>query len=118
MADKVRFLSRPLAYAGAPRDIIVIETHMSFVFLAGERAYKFEKPVRFPFLDFSTLHAAEFSRKMTREQGLRVEMFGIRSAPSSSNAASRLSYRAIPTAKGKSAMTTRHTGFELIESGP
>jgi aminoglycoside phosphotransferase family enzyme len=56
-ADKVRFLSGPSAYADAPTDVVVIETHMSFVFLAGERAYKFKKPVRFPFLDFSTLHA-------------------------------------------------------------
>ncbi|MBI1868103.1 MAG: hypothetical protein HYS06_07405 [Methylocystis sp.] len=34
---------------------------MSFVFLAGERAYKLKKPVRFPFLDFSTLRAREAS---------------------------------------------------------
>jgi aminoglycoside phosphotransferase family enzyme len=32
---------------------------MSFVFLAGERAYKLKKPVRYPFLDFSTLEARE-----------------------------------------------------------
>lgn len=60
-ADKVRFLSEPSAYAGAPRDIVVIETHMSFVFLAGDRAYKFKKPVRFPFVDFSTLLAREIN---------------------------------------------------------
>ncbi|MBU6528517.1 hypothetical protein JMJ47_003232 [Methylocystis sp. MJC1] len=32
---------------------------MSYVFLAGERAYKLKKPVRYPFLDFSTIEARE-----------------------------------------------------------
>ena len=32
----------------------VIETHISWVFLAGAFAYKLKKPVRFEFLDFST----------------------------------------------------------------
>ncbi|MEX2016685.1 MAG: AAA family ATPase, partial [Candidatus Hydrogenedentales bacterium] len=33
----------------------VIQTHISYVFLAGDYAYKVKKPVRFEFLDFSTL---------------------------------------------------------------
>jgi aminoglycoside phosphotransferase family enzyme len=32
---------------------------MSWVFLAGERVYKLKKPVRFPYLDFSTLERRE-----------------------------------------------------------
>lgn len=52
--QKVRFLSSTHAYAGQLA-VHVIETHMSWVFLAGERVYKFKKPVRYPFLDFSTL---------------------------------------------------------------
>ncbi|MDJ0951294.1 MAG: hypothetical protein QNJ94_20475 [Alphaproteobacteria bacterium] len=59
LADKVRFLSACQAYASRPRGVTVIETHMSWVFLAGERAYKLKKPVRYPFLDFSTLAARE-----------------------------------------------------------
>lgn len=35
------------------------ETHMSWVFLAGDRVYKLKKPVRFPYLDFSTLARRE-----------------------------------------------------------
>ncbi|TCR76709.1 hypothetical protein [Rhizobium sp. BK376] len=31
------------------------ETHMSFVFLGAERAYKLKKPVHYPFLDFSSV---------------------------------------------------------------
>lgn len=38
----------------APR-IELIETHISWVLLAGDFAYKIKKPVKLPFLDFSTL---------------------------------------------------------------
>lgn len=59
LAEKVRRLVQPSAYAHAPREVEVVETHMSYVFLAGDRAYKLKKPVRFAFLDFSTLAARE-----------------------------------------------------------
>ncbi len=36
-----------------------IDTHAAAVFLAGPLAYKIKRPVRFPFLDFSTLAARE-----------------------------------------------------------
>ena len=35
------------------------QTHMSWVFLTGDHAYKLKKPVRFPFLDYSTLARRE-----------------------------------------------------------
>ena len=35
------------------------QTHMSWVFLAGDKAYKLKKPVRFPYLDYSTLAKRE-----------------------------------------------------------
>lgn len=38
----------------------VVETHMSWVFLVGDHVLKLKKPVRYPFLDFSTLAAREF----------------------------------------------------------
>lgn len=52
--DEVAFLRRPGAYL-AESLVDAQETHMSWVFLTGERAYKLKKPVRFPYLDFSTL---------------------------------------------------------------
>lgn len=58
LAEKVAALSAPATY-GEIVAVEVIETHMSFVFLAGPRAYKLKKPVRYPFLDFSTLEARE-----------------------------------------------------------
>jgi aminoglycoside phosphotransferase family enzyme len=37
----------------------VLETHISWVFLAGERAYKLTKPVVLPFLDSGTAARVE-----------------------------------------------------------
>jgi aminoglycoside phosphotransferase family enzyme/predicted kinase len=45
----------PRTYPGAPRDVEVVETHCSWVFLAGERAYKVKKPVVLPFVDQGSL---------------------------------------------------------------
>jgi aminoglycoside phosphotransferase family enzyme len=60
LAEKVRFLSTPDAYSPKPAVVTAKETHMSWVFLAGERVFKLKKPVRYPYLDFSTLAAREF----------------------------------------------------------
>ncbi len=57
--DKVAFLNSPHAYPGPVGDVLLRETHMSWVFLAGDRVYKLKKPVRFPYLDFSTLARRE-----------------------------------------------------------
>lgn len=38
-------------------EVQVLHTHISTVVLAGDLAYKFKKPVKLPFLDFSTLEA-------------------------------------------------------------
>ena len=54
LAQKVAFLSRPEAYGPGVDAVACRETHMSWVFLAGARAYKLKKPVRFSYLDFST----------------------------------------------------------------
>ena len=53
--DEVRFLSCPATYSCTPSQAIARETHMSWVFMAGDRVYKLKKPVRFAYLDFSTL---------------------------------------------------------------
>lgn len=52
---KVRALRDAASYPGAPRAIEARETHMSWVFLTEHHAYKLKKPVRYDFLDFSTL---------------------------------------------------------------
>jgi uncharacterized protein len=50
----VAAMSQPAFYHPAPREVERRETHASTVFLAGDRAYKVKKPVRFDFLDYST----------------------------------------------------------------
>src|SRR5215468_12526599 len=57
--EKVAFLSRTATYASPVCRITRLETHMSWIFLAGEEVYKLKKPLRFPYLDFSTLARRE-----------------------------------------------------------
>jgi len=57
LSEKVAHLSRPESYPGKPAAVEVVQTHMSWVFLAGDRVYKLKKPVRYPFLDYSTAEA-------------------------------------------------------------
>jgi aminoglycoside phosphotransferase family enzyme len=52
--DEVTFLRDPRHLPGRVRSVEVRETHMSWVFLTEDRVYKLKKPVRFPYLDFST----------------------------------------------------------------
>lgn len=59
LEDKVRFLSDPRHLPGAAASVEARETHMSWVFLTEDRVYKLKKPVRFPYLDFSTLARRE-----------------------------------------------------------
>ncbi|HSN22521.1 MAG TPA: AAA family ATPase [Usitatibacter sp.] len=64
----VEALRSPGCYPHAVERVEVVETHISFVLLAGEHAYKIRKPVRLAFLDFSTLEA----RRRDCEEELRL----------------------------------------------
>jgi aminoglycoside phosphotransferase family enzyme len=52
---KVEMLRLPDTYPEKPGRVETVETHMSWVFLTDRYAYKMKKPVRYDFLDFSTL---------------------------------------------------------------
>ncbi len=54
-AKVLDFMASPKAYDPAPARVDRIATHASVVFLAGDRAYKVKRAVKYPFLDFSTL---------------------------------------------------------------
>lgn len=54
---KLAFLAQPAAYPDRPRGVERIETHMAWVFLTDRHAFKLKKPVRYEFLDFSTVDA-------------------------------------------------------------
>jgi aminoglycoside phosphotransferase family enzyme/predicted kinase len=53
-------LSDPTAYPGRVDQIELRQTHISIVSLTGEFVYKIKKPVKFPFLDFSSLDKRRF----------------------------------------------------------
>ena len=51
--DVVAFLESPHAHSG--ETVTRIDTHSAFVFLAGDRAWKLKRAVRYGYLDFSTV---------------------------------------------------------------
>src|SRR5271170_5261436 len=55
-AEVLAFLADPAAYGAPGTAVRRIDTHAASVFLAGDRALKVKRAVRFPFLDYSSLH--------------------------------------------------------------
>ncbi|MES2880492.1 MAG: AAA family ATPase [Pseudomonadota bacterium] len=55
----IQALLAPQRYPHAVAQVELVQTHISWVLLAGEFAYKIKKPVKLPFLDFSTLAQRE-----------------------------------------------------------
>ncbi len=70
--EVIEFLSAPATHGGAT--VECIETHASVVFLAGARALKLKRAVRYDYLDFSTAErrqamcAAELRRTSVRRR--------------------------------------------------
>ncbi|MER3438274.1 MAG: hypothetical protein C4346_12195 [Chloroflexota bacterium] len=66
----VKSLLRPEAYPWKPDRVELIETHISWVFLAGDRVVKVKRPVRFPFVDHTTVdrrrHSCEEEVRLNR----------------------------------------------------
>ena len=79
-AEVVAFLSEPRSYGSGVQSIERYETHGAIVFLAGDRAYKLKRAVKFPYMDYSTVEQRrlmcmrEFSinRRMAPELYLEV----------------------------------------------
>jgi len=55
LEELVQDLSRECAFAESVDQVTVRQTHISLVFLGGDVVYKVKKPVKLPFLDFSTV---------------------------------------------------------------
>ncbi|MDW7772916.1 MAG: hypothetical protein SCH71_08505 [Desulfobulbaceae bacterium] len=55
LPEYIQSLLHSAAYQHPAPEIRLIQTHISYVILAGEYVYKFKKPVDFGFLDFTTL---------------------------------------------------------------
>ena len=68
MLSCIDSLKHPEAYPHETDEILLLQTHISYVFLAGDYVYKIKKPVDFGFLDFTTLA----KRKYFCEEELRL----------------------------------------------
>ncbi len=51
---------RPEIYPNKADKVKLIQTHISWIFLVGDRVYKIKKPVNFGFLDFTTVEKRHF----------------------------------------------------------
>lgn len=56
----IEYLQQSDSYPHPATDISLVQTHISFVLLAGDSVYKWKKPVNFGFLDFSTLEKRRY----------------------------------------------------------
>ena len=70
--EVIAFLSTPASYGPGVHSVEQHKTHASIVFLAGERAYKLKRAVRYPYLDYSTVER----RKAMCERELAVNRAG------------------------------------------
>ncbi len=60
LPELIQALLDPKVYPHPPRKVELIQTQMSFVFLAGDYVYKVKKPVDLGFLDYTTLEKRLF----------------------------------------------------------
>jgi len=60
MPAHIQAFGQPETYPHPVSSVDMIQTHASWVFLAGPFAYKFKKPVDFGFMDFSTLAKRQY----------------------------------------------------------
>ena len=72
--EVIAFLSRPDSYGPGVDSVERHETHGAIVFLAGDRAYKLKRAVKFPYMDYSTVD-------LRREMSVRELAVNRRTAP-------------------------------------
>ena len=94
--DVISFLSTPEAYGLRAGSVERIDTHISVVWLAGDRVYKLKRAVRYDYVDFSTIEL----RRVACEAEVRLNR---RTAPSL--------YRGVVS-------VTRDTGGSFALGGP
>ena len=62
--EKIKRIDKELikasAYPEKPENVLLIQTHISFIFITSNYVYKVKKAVNFGFLDFSTLEKRKF----------------------------------------------------------
>jgi uncharacterized protein len=60
MTSLIEFLQNPSIYPEGPKAVVLVQTHISWVFIGDTYVYKVKKPVDFGFLDFTTLEKRRF----------------------------------------------------------
>lgn len=60
LADLINVLQDPKVWPHSVTEVEVLETHISYVLLAGDFAYKFKKPLNLGFLDFTSLDLRQY----------------------------------------------------------
>src|SRR6202035_596517 len=91
--ETLAFLADAATYGGKGDKVRRIDTHAATVFLAGDRALKIKRAVRFPFLDYSTLatrSAAPAPPRTTQRRSSMPRHGSKRSVPTSTNISRRL----------------------------
>jgi uncharacterized protein len=72
LPSTVEALLKPQAYPHKPPKIELVQTQMSFIFLAGEYVYKIKKPVNLGYLDYTTLEKRHFFCQQELELNRRL----------------------------------------------
>jgi aminoglycoside phosphotransferase family enzyme/predicted kinase len=103
----IRALLDPAAYPHPVDRVKLIQTHVSYVLLAGEHVYKIKKPVDFGFLDFSTLGKRRYYCR-------QEVILNARLCPGTYLGVSQIRERVSPSASGRSRITVDGAG-KVIE---
>lgn len=76
-ADLLAWLSLPSTYGAGIDAVERIDTHISSVFLAGDRVYKLKRAVRLPFLDFTSCEQRQTAceRELTINRRTAPELY-------------------------------------------
>lgn len=77
LPDFITALLQPEVYPHPAAGVKLLQTHISYVLLAGEYVYKIKKPVNFGFLDFTSLAKRQYfcSREVELNQRLCPDLY-------------------------------------------
>ena len=72
LPEYIQFLQQQESYPHPADNITLVQTHISFVLLAGDSVYKWKKPVDFGFLNFSSLEKRQYYCEQELELNRRL----------------------------------------------
>ncbi len=77
LPEYIKFLLQPTSYPHPVEKVELLQTHISFLTLAGDYVYKWKKPVDFRFVDFSTLAKRQYycERELSLNRRLCPEIY-------------------------------------------